>query len=114
MRVAFLATGQRVQSLAALRLSLMSVFQSKYDFGFDQVLKTPRSRISHNIEIFRFSLDLRICPFTCLQVYIRQTSSIRQNFDNLFISFLNPHGSACANTLNSLVDLYHQRFWYPR
>lgn len=95
-----LATGQRVQTLRAMRQSCMVSSADKFTFSFDSILKTSRPGVHHIVNICRFSHDLNICPFQCLTDYLNRTKEIRNDNDSIFTSFQRPFAAVSSQTIS--------------
>lgn len=99
-----LVTGQRMQTLNALNLSLMMKFSDKIIFSLHQLMKTSKPNSSRLFEIFRYSDDLHVCPVESLLSYIKRTEDIRTS-DYLFVSFVKPHAKVSTQSLSRWVSL---------
>lgn len=97
-----LASGQRMQTIAALDLGHTFVHSDKVVFNIAKIIKTSKPGVHHAIELCRFPEDLRICPVECLEKYLEATKSIRKD-TNLFISFHKPHNTVSAQTLSRWI-----------
>lgn len=64
--VVALASGWRVQSLAAVKLSNLWAGAEKLIFSFDRMVNTTRLDASHMFDIFRLE-DPALCPVSCLE-----------------------------------------------
>ena len=91
-----LLSGQRVQSLQALKLSKSSLSNGTFSFYIDQVLKTTKpGKHQKPLEHGEFNSNKKLCVFTCLRKYISRTELIRENLegkmDQLILSYAYPH-----------------------
>lgn len=97
-----LCSGQRVQTLNAMKLSNMISDTDKRSFAIDQVLKTTRPGANATmVTVCRFAEDPGICPLLCLDRYIRRTAQLRQSelTDYIIISFAKPHKRVTCQTI---------------
>lgn len=97
-----LASGQRVQTLAALDLNHTFIHTDKVIFNIAKVLKTTKPGIHHTVELCRFTEDIRICPMECVQQYLDVTKNLRKD-SGLFISFHKPYNNVSAQTLSRWI-----------
>lgn len=97
-----LASGQRMQTIAALDLSHTFMHSDKVVFNIAKIIKTSKPGIHHTVELCRFAEDVRICPMECLVRYLEVTKSIRKD-TGLFISFHKPHNHVSSQTLSRWV-----------
>jgi site-specific recombinase XerD len=93
-----LSTGQRVQTITALKMSTMISDREKRLFVIDSVLKTSKPGSKQTVvNVCRYS-DPDICPVECLDVYIQRTSSLRTS-EHLFVSLSKPHSNVTSQTI---------------
>lgn len=98
-----LTTGQRVQTLTAMRLSLLVYSDKKIAAHFDSVLKTSKPGVHKVFEICKFEEDSSVCPVSCLNSYIEKTKNLRADLDQVFISFQKPHKLVTTQTLGRWI-----------
>lgn len=98
-----LATGQRLQTLAALDLSLLTINSDKASFRIGEILKTSKpGKTQLTVHIHKFTTETLICPLECLQSYLHLTDKLRTD-TKLFISLQKPHKSITSQTLSRWV-----------
>ena len=98
-----LLTGQRCQTLHALKVKDTTVSPNHVKFRVKTLLK--QSRPGHHLgelSIKGFAPDRRICIVTTIQEYLRRTSSLR-NCDQLLVSYVRPHGPVSKDTISRWV-----------
>ena len=91
----------RSQTLKALKLSGMTLTQSRATFAIDSLLKTNRQgkRVGKLIEVQAYPPDRRLCPIFLLKEYVERTKDLRGQEDQLFISFRQKYGPVSTDTL---------------
>ena len=95
-----LTSGQRVQTLAALRISDMSISFKGVQFIIQKFLKTTspfNNKSSINLPFFEENHSL--CVVKCLHTYLNRTEPLRQS-DSLLISFISPHKPVSSETIS--------------
>lgn len=92
---------QRKQTLLQLNINTEFMKKSKNEFVFILSKHVKQSRPNYPVPpviIPRYTVDPDVCPYLCLEHYIEQTKSLRQD-DTLLISFIKPHGAIGSQTL---------------
>ena len=96
-----LASIQRKQTLLQLNISHECLKKSNDEFVFVLSKHVKQSRPNYPVPpviIPRYTVDVDVCPYVCLQDYIEQTKSLRHD-DALFISTIKPHQAVGPQTL---------------
>lgn len=94
-----LATGQRVQTLASIRLSNIHISESAQIVINDRMKTTTVTRSNPVIYLPPFQ-NFEICPVKVLIRYINCTKDVRNNNDELFLSFAKPHKAVGSETIS--------------
>lgn len=95
-----LVTAQRVQTLKSLKISNI-IWSNPVQIKLTDVLKTTNIHNQNPLIILPPYHDSRLCPVACLKMYIDKTRDIRlQNCEQLFISFVRPHGPITSQTIS--------------
>lgn len=95
-----LATFQRVQTIASFKLSGIIWTPSGCTiFPLDKLKHTRRGYHQEPFKLMNFS-ESKICPVLCLKEYIERTKEMRDNQDELFISFQNPFKAVSKDTIS--------------
>lgn len=82
-----LLSGQRCQTIRALRISGMKVTNGQIRFDISTLLKTSKSGKHLEPLIFKpYTYDSQLCVAKCFQQYIKQTSAVRKGDDQLWLS----------------------------
>ena len=97
-----LASGQRVQTLAAIDLTHIRNLPDYIVCEMKVLLKTSRPGSHSNLKICRFSADESLCPVSCLNTYIKRTSDLRTD-NKLFISFHKPYKPVTRQTISRWI-----------
>ena len=94
-----LVTGQRAQTLHALKISEMEIEEGAINFVISSPLKTrePGSVIC----LMNFEED-KLCVVTLLHQYLSKTKDVRKD-DNLFISFVKPFRAVSCDTIRRWI-----------
>lgn len=98
-----LSTGQRVQTIGALRKSTMITDKDKFTFNFNSILKTSKPGVHQSVSVCRYLKDELICPFLCLRDYLDRTGDIRNDTDDVFISFQKPFQAVSSQTISRWI-----------
>ena len=93
-----LATGQRVQTLASIKIKDI-VWGSPVQIKLTAQLKTTSIAKPNPVLILPFFDDVKICPATVLKVYIDRTKLVR-NCENLFVAICKPHKAVGSQTIS--------------
>ena len=73
--------------------------QDEFVFILDGHVKQSRPNYSvPPVVIPKYTPDVDICPYLCLEEYIRRTDGLRQG-ERLFVSFIKPHKAIGSQTL---------------
>ena len=91
-----LAIAPRAQTLVALNLDDMSVYESKVKFSVTKVLKTSKPGKTVQIEVPHFKEEI-LCPMHTLLFYLQKTKGIRK-CRQVFISYVS-YKSVCTKTV---------------
>lgn len=91
-----LAIAPRAQTLVALSLDDMTVYDSKVKFCVNKLLKTSKPGVDVQIEIPHFKEEV-LCPMHTLLFYIDKTKGIRK-CRQVFISYVS-YKSVCTKTV---------------
>lgn len=96
-----LATGQRVQSLASIRLNEIVFDDNQVQIIQSAKLKTTSiNRMNPVLVLPKFS-NPSLCPYTSLKTYLDKTKNIRSlDCDRLFISYVKPYNIVTSHTVS--------------
>ena len=95
-----LVTGQRAQTLHALKISDMTIEEELVFFTLSSPLKNRG--VGEVIELVPFE-DKKLCVVTLLHEYLFKTKEIRQGCDELFLSINKPNGPVTVDTIRRWV-----------
>ena len=86
-----LLSGQRCQTLYALRISGMPETNGQIRFDISTLLKTSQPEKHQKPLTFKpYKDDSQLCLVKYLQQYIKQTSEIRNGANRLWLTYKNP------------------------
>lgn len=94
-----LATGQRVQTIASIKLSNI-VWGEHVQIKLPARLKTTSVNNKNPILIVPPFHDKLICPYEALRSYIAKSSQVRNGNDNLFLSYVAPFKAVTSQTIS--------------
>jgi integrase len=94
-----LVTGQRVQSLSSIKISNI-IWENPVQIKLTSILKTTSITNNNPVLVIPPYHDKDLCPINTLNEYLRQTSSIRNGKDELFLSFIKPHSPVTSSSLS--------------
>ena len=99
-----LLSGQRRQTLHALKVSCMQLGPDKCIFVLDKLLKTskPGRHLSH-LEFLSYTPDPSLCIVKYLLEYVKRTQTLRQGIDQLLVSHQNPYGPVHVDTVSRWI-----------
>ena len=99
-----LLSGQRVQTLRALRIHNVKHYDNKVEFYIDSLLKqsNPGKHLS-TLCFNKYPVE-NICVVRHVRKYIDMTKEIR-NDDSFFISFQKPHKNVSTETISRWIRL---------
>lgn len=96
-----LATGQRVQTLAAIELCNIKKFPDRLEIRILKRLKTTNTtKIQPTLILPFFPNDCTICPAKTLLSYIDKTETIRGGIQELFVTFKKPYHAVSTQTIS--------------
>lgn len=93
-----LTTGQRVQTLAAIKVSEIFLSTSGAEIRVRDKLKNSKPGVGLSLSLAKFE-KTKICVVKCLEVYIERTCKIRAS-DYLLISTRSPYKQANKATIS--------------
>nr|XP_058956687.1 uncharacterized protein LOC131783926 [Pocillopora verrucosa] len=86
-----LLSGQRCQTIHALRISGMKETNGQIRFDISTLMKTSKAGERQEPLTFKpYKYDSQLCVVKCLQQYIKQTAEVRNGADQLWLSYHNP------------------------
>lgn len=94
-----LSTGQRVQSLASIKVSDI-VWTTPIQIKLSKVLKTTSITKSNPVLVLPYFTQFELCPARTLLQYRDSTHAIRNDSDLLFLSIAKPHKPVGSQTLS--------------
>jgi len=101
--VMLMALARPSRSADLVRLDLRGYRSSPEGVSFTPTALSKQSRPGKTLTEFffpRFRDDVRLCPVTSLQLYIKKTKPLRaEQFHQLFISFIKPHKPVTSSTI---------------
>ena len=99
-----LTTGQRMQSLFLMDIRNLELDKEFVKIRFGDLLKQSRPG-RHLSELFieAFKPDYRVCVVLALREYLERTHSLRNDTNQLFISFHKPHKSVKKCTIANWI-----------
>ena len=95
-----LVTGQRAQTLHALKVCDMNLEDELVSFTLSTPLKNRG--VGEVIELVPFE-DKKLCVVSLLHEYLFKTKDIRKGHDELFLSINKPHGPVTVDTIRRWV-----------
>ncbi|XP_068734454.1 uncharacterized protein [Montipora capricornis] len=99
-----LLSGQRCQTIHALRISGMKETNGQIRFDIFTLLKTSKPGKHQEPLTFKpYTYDSQLCVVKCLQEYIKQTSEFRNGADQLWLSYQKPHNPASKDTVSRWI-----------
>ena len=99
-----LITAQRAQTLHKIKLNQIIFGNNCAYITINDLLKHNKpGNLKNCYEIRRYSKDPKICVFEALRVYIDRTARLRNNVQQLFISFRKPHTPISKSTISRWI-----------
>lgn len=99
-----LASAQRVQTLAAIEIRNIRFDTSGVRITIDRILKTSAiNRPQPNMFFPFFEADPSLCVAKCIQDYLFATELIRNDTQELFISYTKPHNKIGPQTISRWI-----------
>jgi len=103
-----LTTAQRVQTLSKIKLSNISGHDSKLILIDSQLKTTNVLKPRQTLTLSPYKPNRTLCVVLCLNEYIKRTTDLRNNEDQLLISYTKPYSRICSQTisrwLKSILD----------
>lgn len=98
-----LLTGQRLQTLAAMKVSNLVMNDKSVTFYIDSLLKTSKqSTHIKPIQLTAYDSCTNICIVRCVKHYLEITSCHRSH-DHLLLSYIKPHKAVCTETISRWI-----------
>ena len=96
-----LVTGQRGQFIHLLSLNGIQLTPQTAYLSLEEHTKTSRpNKAAAAVTITEFTPDSRICPLTTLKAYMKETETLRNGENKLFISFIKPNKAVSRDTIS--------------
>jgi integrase len=100
------ATAQRCQTLSLLQTSDITFMEDRAIIHVKQVLKQTRPGLPLTSLVLPRNNIPDNCAFQNLAVYLDRTNMIRsEECNNLFISFVKPHGKVSSSTISRWIKI---------
>jgi len=94
-----LVTGQRVQTLAAIKLKDIE-WSNPVQIKLTSRLKTTTVSRNNPVLVLPSYIDNNLCPVNALKAYVNLTEGKRGNVNNLFVSFNAPYAGVTSQTVS--------------
>jgi site-specific recombinase XerD len=94
-----LSTGQRVQTLACIKIKNVKLVNPVQIFITDN-LKTTSATNRNPVLILPFFQEKELCPALALKQYINVTNNIRKDKDKLFLGIVKPHNPVSSQSIS--------------
>ena len=99
-----LLSGQRCQTIHALRISGMKETNRQIRFDIYTLLKTSKPEKHQEPLTFKpYTHDSQLCVVKCFQQYVKQTSELRNGADRLWLSYQKPHNPDSKDTVSRWI-----------
>ena len=98
-----LTTAQRVQSLAAIKISYLLESPEGFELQIPDLLKTSAPGVAQPFFNFKYYDKKELCVATHIKHYIAVTKPLRGSVDNLFICTRLPYKLASKNTISRWI-----------
>jgi len=105
-----LLSGQRAQTIGALRLDFSKLTEQELTFYVPSILKTTKpGKHQEPLQFQRFHLK-KLCILECFTEYRRRTDNIRENLEGkpqgLILSYAYPHNPVGVSTIARYVKIF--------
>lgn len=96
-----LVSAQRMQTLKFLKVGNMKMFNDKYVFVIDSLLKQSRPGFHVSaVEVCKYPFNINLCPCICIDRYLLLTKEFRsEKNDQLLLSFQKPYKPVGTETI---------------
>ena len=102
--VVALLSGQRCQTVHALRVSGMRITNDNVHFEISKLLKTSKpGKHQGYLELKSYPVEERLCVVTCLKQYVKLTEPIRAGHDPLWLSYSTPFKHVSHDTVSHWI-----------
>lgn len=98
-----LATGQRLQILALIKIGNISIQANRILIKISDRVKTSSINKSQPLLILPFFNDPQLCVAETLKRYLSFTQELRNSCDSLFITFKRPYKKASTSTISRWI-----------
>jgi len=95
-----LTTAQRVQTLSKIRLSNVKGSETKVILIDSRLKTTNVLKPLLTLTLSPFKQNPNLCVLNCLNEYLQRTAALRNNEDQLLISYSSPHLAICSQTIS--------------
>lgn len=99
-----LVTAHRVQTISKIKICNINRCPSEIKIKIPDLIKTSRAGATQPLLVLPFFEEKpQICPGKTMLAYLEITEPLRNNADDLFISFKKPHKPVGAQTLSKWI-----------
>lgn len=99
-----LVTAHRVQTFSLIKIDNIKIQSSDILITIPDLIKTSRvNSLQPILKLPFFNEKPEICPARSLAEYINKTQSLRNNNNNLFISYRKPYSKVTSQTLSNWI-----------
>lgn len=101
-----LTTGHRVQTLSMIKLKNIKFENDGVLIYIPDMIKTSRrGTLQPTLHLKRFHQKIEICAVRTLESYMNVTRSMRNNVDNLILTFKKPYHRASTQSISRWIKL---------
>jgi integrase len=94
-----LLSGQRIQTIQGLNINCMVFTHDGCEIFIDKVLKTSKPGNHKSFLSFKSYSNINLCIVSHLKRYTQKTEHLRNNEENVFISYQKPHKLVSTDTI---------------
>ena len=95
-----LVSAQRLQTLHLICIDNIEIHPGQINIRIPELVKQSRpGNIGHEIKLFEYPLDERLCVCKYLLQYMKRTEVLRKNHKKLFLSYRKPHEPISRDTI---------------
>ncbi|XP_074102607.1 uncharacterized protein LOC141529804 [Cotesia typhae] len=99
-----LGTGHRLQTLAVIKLVDIKKTKNGLEVEIRELIKTSKKGVDQPLLCLpKFEKKPKLCIATHVEEYIKRTSSIRGNCNNLLVTWSKPHKEASSQTISRWI-----------
>lgn len=99
-----ICTAHRVQTFSLIKINNINISNVGIQIGITDIVKTSAPDIEQPVlNLPYFQDNPNICPASAISEYLTATQSLRNNIENLLLTYKKPHKAASSQTISRWI-----------